>query len=223
MNTQVQRLGLHDPSIDVCSSHVGDLRFRGLLPAADWNALPHAVRRRFSERLAGGDSVVYAGEVTAMRRNWAGWVFCQMARLIGSPLPLYSDLGMPAVVTVTEDARSGGQIWTRMYARRGGFPQVVHSAKRFGGVTGLEEYVGRGVGMALTVHVADGALLFKSAGYFVTLMGRRVRLPRGLTPGALTVTHRDYGGGRFLFALDVVHPKFGHCIHQAALFKEASP
>ncbi len=222
MNPQVQRRDLHDPSFDVCSGHVGDLRFRGLLPVAAWNALPHAVRRRFSERLAGGDSVVYAGEVIAMTRNWAGWVFAQAARLIGSPLPLYRDCGVPAVVTVTEDARSGGQIWTRMYARRSGFPQVVHSAKRFSGATGLEEYVGRGVGMALTVHVEDGALLFKSAGYFVQVGGRRVRLPRWLTPGALTVTHRDYGAGRFLFALDVVHPRFGPCIHQAALFKEAS-
>ncbi len=222
MKPQVLRRELHDPSIDVCSS-VRDLRFRALLSPADWNALPPAVRRRFSERLAGGDSVVYAGEVIAMRRSWAGWAFCQLARLVGAPLPLFCDVNVPAVVTVTEDARSGGQIWTRLYARRNGFPQVIHSAKRFAGATGLEEYVGLGVGMALTVHVEDGALLFRSAGYFVRAAGRRVTLPRWLTPGALTVTHRDYGGGRFVFALDVVHPRFGHFIHQAALFHEASP
>jgi hypothetical protein len=132
-------------------------------------------------------------------------------------------VNVPAVVTVTEDARTGGQIWTRMYARRNGFPQVVHSAKRFAGATGLEEYVGLGVGMALTVHVERGALLFRSAGYFVQLGGWRLPLPRWITPGALTVTHLDFGEGRFIFGLDVVHPRFGHFIHQSAIFREASP
>jgi hypothetical protein len=203
-------------------SDLGDLRFRALLPADAWSALPPPVRRRFSKRLKGGDSVVYAGEVTAVRIGWAGRMFAQAARLIGGPLPLFHDTGVPAVVTVTEDAATGGQIWTRMYARAQGFPQVVHSSKRFSGPTGLEEYVGCGVGMALTVHVEDGALLFRSAGYFVQVFGRRFALPRWLAPGALTVTHRELGSGRFVFALDVIHPRFGHFIHQAAIFKEAS-
>ncbi len=202
---------------------LGDLRFRSLLPPQAWAALPVPVRHRFSKRLKGGDSVVYAGTVTGTRITWAGRLLAQMARLVGGPLPLFADTGVPAVVNVTEDAARGGQIWTRMYARRSGFPQVIHSSKRFTGPTGLEEYVGRGVGMALTVHVEAGDLLFRSAGYFVQFAGRRWPLPRWLTPGALTVTHRELGAGRFEFALDAIHPWFGHFIHQTATFKEASP
>ena len=41
----------------------GDDRFRALMPLEEWDALPTAIRRRFSKRLAGGETVVYAGEV----------------------------------------------------------------------------------------------------------------------------------------------------------------
>ncbi len=181
------------------------------------------VRARFSKRLKGGDSVVYVGAVAETRIAPVGWLFAQAARLIGGPLPLFDEAGIPAVVTVTEDGPSGGQVWTRMYARRRGFPQVIHSAKRFAGKTGLEEYVGCGVGMALTVHVEDGVLVFRSATYFVQIGRARLGLPAFLVPGALTVTHKELGEGRFLFALDVVHPVFGPIIHQTAIFREAIP
>ena len=81
-------------------------------------------------------------------------------------------------MTVTEDAASGGQIWTGICARRSGFPQVIHSAKRFAGPTGLEEYVGCGVGMALTHRGRAQALIFRSAGYFLQLGRLRLPLPR---------------------------------------------
>ena len=205
------------------SPSLGDLRFRALLAPEAWAALPAPVRARFSKRLKGGDSVVYAGEVAETRITRIGWLFAQAARLIGGPLPLFDEVGIPAVVTVTEDAARGGQVWTRLYARRRGFPQVIHSTKRFEGETGLEEYVGCGVGMALTVHVEDGVLLFRSAKYFVQIGARRLRIPDFLVPGALTVTHRELGEGRFLFGLNIVHPLFGPIIHQTATFREATP
>jgi hypothetical protein len=123
---------------------------------------------------------------------------------------------------VTEDAAGGGQIWTRICARRQGFPQVIHSAKRFAGPTGLEEYVGFGVSMALEISVENEALCFRSAGYALQLGRFRLPLPEWLTPGDLAVTHADLGGGTFRFTLEIVHPRFGMLVRQSAVFSEAA-
>jgi|SRR5215467_7178379 len=200
---------------------LGDLRFRALLSEQDWATLPPAIRRRFSHRLAGGGTIVYAGTVIATRMNRVGWCLAQALRPIGAPLPTARDRNVAAVVAVTEDLAGGGQVWTRLYARRTGFPQIIHSAKRFAGPTGLEEHVGWGIGMTLTVHAADAALIFRSAGYFVELPGRRFFLPRWLTPGTLAVTHGELADGWFSFTLDLVHPRFGALIRQTAVFREA--
>ncbi len=126
------------------------------------------------------------------------------------------------VVTVTEDAASGGQIWTRICARSNGFPQVIHSAKRFAGPTGLEEYVGYGVSMALRISVEHEALVFRSVGYSLQIGPFRLPLPMRFTPGDLTVTHSDLGGGTFHFTLEIVHPRLGMLIRQSAKFREAA-
>jgi Domain of unknown function (DUF4166) len=202
---------------------LGDLRFRALVSESEWAALPVSIRRRFSKRLAGGNTIVYAGEVLETWMSTAGWWLAQAARLIGAPLPTSRCVHVPSVVTVSEETATGGQIWTRLYARRNGFPQVIHSSKRFSGPTGLEEYVGRGVGMALNVHVEDDVLVFRSAGYFLQLFGRRIALPHWMTPGALSVLHAELGDGRFSFTLQLVHPRFGLLIRQMAAFREVRP
>lgn len=209
---------IQEPILPV-EGDLADLRFRALLPAADWAALPLAVRRRFSKRMKGGATVVYRGEVVAVRAHVMGRLLAHAARLIGGPLPLVFKPGA-SVVTVTEDAVGQGQVWSRMYVRADGFPQVVHSAKRFAGPTGLEEHVGGGVGMALTVAAQDGALVFRSAFYFATVLGLRLRLPRWTEPGALTITHRDLGQGRFAFTLALDHPWLGRLLGQDAIFRD---
>jgi hypothetical protein len=202
---------------------LGDLRFRALLSEADWAALPPAVRRRFSKRLADGNTAIYVGTVLEARMSRAGWLLAQALRLIGGPLLTARDAGVPAVVSVTEDLASGGQIWTRLYTRRRGFPQVIHSSKRFSGPTGIEEHVGGGVGMTLTVAVEDRALTFRSGRYFVELGRWRIVLPAWATPGALTVKHMQETDQRFVFSLEIVHPRLGVLVRQAAVFQEASP
>lgn len=198
-----------------------DPRFRRLVGEGAWATLPRAVQRRFSKRLGGTAVALYRGEVVETRFAPLGWMLAQACRLIGAPLPLFSDDAVAAVVSVSEDAASGGQVWSRLYARRTGFPQVIHSAKRFAGQTGLEEYVGRGIGMALKVEVIDTGLRFVSDHYFLIVGQRRMRLPPWLTPGRTVVEHRDRGGGQFAFDLTIVHPWLGELLHQHALFDDA--
>lgn len=205
---------------DAMPLRLGDLRFRALLGEAEWAALPQAIRRRFSKRLAGGETATYVGLIRETRFSRLGWLLAQLLRLVGGPLPTARDAGVAAVVTVTEEPATGGQVWTRLYARKRGFPQVIHSAKRFAGRTGLEEHVGCGVAMALKVEVRDGALLFRSDGYFLQVLGCRCPLPPWACPGALTVTHAETGPEEFLFALEIVHPRFGSLVRQTATFRE---
>ena len=197
-----------------------DFRFRALLGSEEWDSLPAEVKRRFSKRLGGSQVALYRGMVVEMRMSALGWALAQVCRLFGAPLPLNMAAGGAALVSVSEESSSGGQCWTRIYARPGHFPQVIHSAKRFCGPTGLEEYLGRGLGMALRAQALDDGIAFVSDHYFLAIAGRRIRLPLFLTPGVTTVTHRQVAGSSFVFGLELNHPWAGTLINQQILFDD---
>ena len=198
----------------------GDDRFRRLVPADGWDALPADVRRRFSKHLSGNAAATYSGEIVWTRLSGAGWLLAQLCRLIGAPLPTVASGPAPAAVAVSEDRVSGGQIWTRLYGRMRGNPQVIHSAKRFAGPTGLEEHIGGGFGMALTVQAEGDALVFTSDHYFWQAGRFRLRFPAWLAPGKTVVTHQHLGSGRFAFDLRVVHRQLGELVNQHGLFRD---
>jgi Domain of unknown function (DUF4166) len=217
MTATLLQLARHPPATDA-SLH--DLRFRALLGSEAWERLPPEVQRRFSKRLSGADFAVYRGLVVRMEVSALGRLLTTVCRIFGSPLPLDRRSGGAALVGVSEDQRGGGQCWTRIYARPGRFPQVIHSAKRFAGSTGLEEYLGRGLGMALRVEALTDGIAFVSDHYFLQLGDRRIRLPRFLTPGVTRVTHRQVAGASFLFGLELTHPLAGVLVHQEILFDD---
>src|SRR6185295_2786290 len=193
MRSQVAAFQAHELHAPGSEPELGDLRFRALMSEADWLALPLSIRRRFSKRLAGGRTVVYVGETLTNEMSRAGWLLAQVARLIGGPLPLVRDAHAPSVVTVTEDVAARGQHWTPVF-REGHAP------------------------------MQEGfALVFRAAHYFMQLGAWRIRLPRWASPGSLSVTHAELGDGRFLFKLDIIHPRLGRLICQTAAFQEAQP
>jgi hypothetical protein len=196
-------------------------RYRRCLGDAAWFRLPAAVRRRFSKCLAEGEQTIYRGEVVDMELSRLGWALAQAVRLFGAPLPFTREALGPCVVVVTEAAALGGQIWSRSYPRPGRFPQVVHSAKRFAGPTGIEEYLGRGMVMRLTLVEEAGQMVFRSAGFALEIAGRTVRVPDWLMPVRCTVIHRAETDDRFSFALTLEHRWFGRLLHQVAFFRDA--
>ncbi|MDF7774912.1 DUF4166 domain-containing protein [Sphingomonas sp. AOB5] len=208
----------HRPAAETLPA--GEAPFRNVMGEARWAALPEATRARFARHVGRGACVSYVGEVIECRLSRGGWLLAQLGRLIGAPLPLGEDVGVAASVSVTGDVEGCSQYWTRQYGRRHGFPQVIHSSKRFAGPTGLEEYLGLGVGIALTLDAADGTLLFLGDHYFLRLGGLRLRVPDWLAPGRLVVGHVELGEDRFAFTLDLVHPWFGELIHQIAVFAD---
>ena len=217
MSATLLQLPKRSPASDA-SLH--DLRFRVLMGSEAWDALPAEVQRRFSKRLSGTEVALYRGMVVEMKMSALGRVLAQVCRLFGAPLPLNRNPGGGALVSVSEDSRSGGQCWTRIYARPGHFPQVIHSAKRFCGPTGLEEYLGRGLGMALRVEPLEDGIAFVSDHYFIQVAGRRIRIPRSLAPGVTRVTHRQVAGSSFVFGLELDHPRFGTLVNQQILFDD---
>lgn len=198
-----------------------DDRFEKLLGKPNWLKLPAPIRKRFGKKFKQGQSVAYQGIVTDMKMSKFGWAFAQAARLIGAPLPFEpNSVNQPAVVIVTEDHETNGQFWIRQYGREKGFPQVVHSSKRFAGPTGLEEYIGFGIGMALKLEVTCHALFFRSNHYFIQIFGKRIRLPNWLTPFGLEIGHHDLGDNRFAFTLELKSRLFGKMIEQNAVFMD---
>ena len=161
-----------------------------------------------------------ARDPNADERHWARAGLCNARS--GAPLPFdRTSVGRSAVVTVIEDAATGGQFWIRQYGRATGFPQMVGSSKRFAGPTGLEEYIGFGIGISLKLKSKTNGLYFLSDRYFLKLGHRRLPLPRWACPGALVVGHEELGGGQFRFTLELTHPLFGQLIWQDATFRDA--
>lgn len=203
---------------------LADPRFCRLLGQEAWAALPVATRARFGRHIGPGQTAAYIGQIDYTRMNRAGQTLAWLLQLIGSPLPLDTDnAGEPALVSVTEDMLGRGQFWVRQYGRtQGRFPQTVQSTKRFAGPTGCEEWISRRIGMSLHVQAEDDILLFKSAHYYIRLLGRRLSLPNWLSPGQLVVGHCDMGESQFRFTLRLTHPWFGTLLDQSILFRDVA-
>jgi len=194
--------------------------FQKLVGKEEWQLLPAVVQARFERELAPGETIAYVGEVAETHMTMFGWLWAQVARLAGAPLPLRTLARTSAAVVVAQDASGTAQCWTRIYHEDGALPQVIRSTKRFAGPTGLEECVGAGIGMALALSVEQRALVFRSTEYFWRCGRLRFRIPDCLTPGRIAVIHREERAGRFSFTLCVTHPWFGEAIRQVAFFRD---
>ncbi len=187
--------------------------FQALLGSSAWRRLPRAIRERFTGLVSG----CFSGRLIKRRSTWQGDLLVQLGRLIGSPLPSGSG-ATDVVVSVAQNKTLSGAIWTRVYQREG-FPQVINSVKRFAGPTGLEEYLGFGVVMALAVSVEQRALRFDSAGFYLARGRWRIRLPLPIEMKVLHEVSEEGPASAFAFAL-TIRFRNQEIIHHYAVFSE---
>lgn len=206
------------PSIDK-TAIAKTLRYPALL-GRHWRILPPAIQRRFMKYTHPRAAIIYQGRVHKTRLSRLGRVLARVTLVIGSPLPLEHGARGPATVIVREATDFNGQYWTRVYPTSRAMPQVIQSAKKFAGPTGLEEMISPRIGVALTLRARRDSLSFTSSGYFLLLAGRRIPIPRILSPGQMTVTHRQTGRRRFRFTLQLTHPVVGELVYQTGIFEE---
>lgn len=191
------------------------LDIAGLVPAADWQGLPAFLRRRF----AVGHGPLWFHGTMDLHRSPAGAVFAVLARCLGAPLPLRRETGVPVAVSVraARDGEGDGIVWERRMGH-----QVVRSVKSAGpGGTVLERTRG-GLGMVLDVGVEDGALVFTSRSFFLSVGRWRVPVPALLTPGQCRVAHQAIDATRFRFTLTMTHPLWGTTFVQDGVFTDHS-
>ncbi len=203
---------------------ITELRFRRLLNDLEWERLPKTIKRRFGEKLVAGKTKVYSGHILETKMNWAGKILSMFMLLLGGSLPTdTNNSGASALVSVSaynSDNGLGGQVWTRQYGRNNRPPQTIQSHKQFSGPTGLEEYLGQGIGMTLNLKATENSLLFVAEQYFIEVFGLRIYLPKILNPGALTISHTKQSKNSFVFGMRLVHPWFGVLVTQDIIFKD---
>jgi hypothetical protein len=191
--------------------------FRALLGDAAWAELPAAARARF-DAASHLEARAFPGAMD-VRMNWLGWLFAQATRLVGSPLAPWPSKDVPVRVVVSRDPH-GGVRWERIFAYSGRAPLSIVSLKLAAPDGALLELTRGGIGMRLALGVEAGALVFRSAGYFLRIGAWLAPLPDLATPGRCTVVHADLGGGRFRFSLSFRHPLAGETIVNAGDFHD---
>jgi Domain of unknown function (DUF4166) len=216
------------PSAQTVTDSIGS--YAELLGVDAWSSLPANVRARFDPNDPTNANKTYRGEVVSTHISSIGHILVQLARVVGAPLPLENGATGPATVVLSNlqqahTAKSSSQVWTRIYARSSGLsgvalPQVIQSAKRFAGPTGLEEHLGFGLVMPLVLSVEGRDLAFRATRFQLVILTRRFTLPRWLTPFDCEVIHRDEGSGQFTFILSLTHPRLGRLVHQVAKFSD---
>lgn len=194
-----------------------------LLLGPTWRLLPPQLQSRFTGYKPPREQIIYHGRVHETRHSFAGRCLTKLAAFIGSPLPFSHSARGPATVIVREATDFNGQYWTRVYPTSKGTPQVIHSIKKFAGPTGLMEMISPHIAVCLKLKASRQSLTFTSASYLLVFGRWHLPLPKWLSPGRLTVTHRQTGLRKFRFTLALTHPLFGDLVYQTGIFEEISP
>lgn len=205
------------PKIDLNKNKwVKTLDYRALVGKENWKKIHPAVQKRFSTKAH--DTVTYQGVMNEVYLSFAGKIFAQFCRLIGTPLALYEGKDVPMEVKVYPNDKLNGMTWDRFYQYLDKPVNKVKSTKCILPNEGLAEMVGFGFGMKLNVTEREGAIVFESEYFFWQVGNKKIRIPDWLTPGKTVVSQRAINDEEFEFRLDVRHPVLGEVYRQVGVF-----
>ena len=218
----LELLGKYANSCPELDHSVDDpLHIHALLGDAAWFRLRPVIRKRFGCDAKLGRTHIYRGRMEKVEATLLGLIMAQLARLIGSPMAWSTGEDVPCdVITFDDPEREGGVVWERRYYFTPEKVQIARTTKLVSKKDGLLECFGKHFGMKLKLEEDGGALQFISTSFYLQILGKRIPLPRFLSPGVLRVTHRDVGENWFQFVLEVCHPLLGKLAFQDGYFKE---
>jgi hypothetical protein len=195
--------------------------YRSLLGDDAWARLHPDIQMRFSTKYA-HRSVTYRGVMTQIYLSRSGKLLAHLCRLIGTPLALYSGIGIPVEVKVYPHRKLGGMTWDRYYHYPNKKINRVKSTKCIQKDNRLIEVTGSGFGMYLTVYEKNSAIYFESTQYFLQLGQFKIPIPALLTPGKTIVRQSVIIDGEFAFRFEAVHPWLGKVFEQCGYFQETA-
>lgn len=194
--------------------------FRRIL-GDEWLKLHPDIQGRFAKNPEPEKPLYYRGELSELSCSRFGKFlgFMTMPLIKGALIP-FNDQNFPVDIEVYSKKDCPFIFKQRIYRLNGIKPIQFTSYMRESEKGEVLEYVGKGLGMKLKLHVQDGNLHFTSDGYFWDVFGLRVPLPGVLTPGKTFLCHRNDNPSQFNIRIEIKHCLFGRTFTQVGVFHD---
>lgn len=194
--------------------------FRRIL-GDEWLKLHPDIQERFAKNPELGKPLHYHGELSELSCSRFGKFlgFMTMPLIKGALIP-FNDQNFPVDIEVYSKKDCPFIFKQRIYRLNGRKPIQFTSYMRESEKGEVLEYVGKGLGMKLKLHVQDGNLHFTSDGYFWDVFGLRIALPGVLTPGKTFLCHRNDNPSQFNIRIEIKHCLLGRTFAQVGVFHD---
>jgi hypothetical protein len=185
---------------------------------ADWQHLHPDIRARFT--LAQGETrQTFTGTMGEINRSALGWLIAKLIAFVRI-LPATRARNVPFEFNLAP-ALNGGWIKERLYRFQEGCFQF-RSVMSIAANGDLIEQFPYGLGMKIKLGAGDEKLYFRDDGYFLRIGALKLPLPRWLTVGRFTLTHRSIDREHFTVEISLDHPLFGRLFYQYGAFTQSA-
>ena len=212
---------MNDCVSELAGPSEGEL-FRKIL-GPEWQKLHPDIQMRFAKNPAPSKPLYYTGTLSELDCSWAGKLlgFLTMPLIKGALIP-YNDADFPVDIQVYSKPDCPSIFKQRIYRLRRRKPIQFTSYMQESDKGEVLEYVGRGLGMKLVLHVHEGNLYFTSDGYFWEVFDYRIPLPGLITPGKTFLCHCNDNPAQFNIRIEIRDCLFGTTFTQVGVFHEIS-